>query len=81
MHTSIHVHIFNAGLSINTGSNPHQQMVIGFGKYTGSLSHTVADPSPHILMHNFMWLTKPVKPPQCFFTHLMMAWGDLSYSM
>ena len=44
----------NAGLSIIAGSNPRQLIVIGFGKCTGSLSHTVADPSPHILMHNFM---------------------------
>jgi len=56
-----HLSIINAGLSINTGSNPRQLMVIGFGKCTGSLSHTVADPSPHVLMHNFMWLTKPVR--------------------
>ena len=65
----------------NTGSDPRQMMVIGFGKCTGSLSHTMADPSPHILMHNFMWLTKPVRSPRYFFTHVMVAWGDLSYSM
>jgi len=35
---------FNTGLSINTGSSPRQLMVIGFGKYTGSLNHTVVDP-------------------------------------
>ena len=75
------VYIVNTGLSINTGSNPRQLMVIGFGKCIGSLSHTVADPSPHILMHNFMRLTKPARPPQYFFTYVMMAWGDLSYSM
>ena len=52
-------------------------MVIGFGKCTGSQSHTVADPSLHIPMHNFMWLTKPARPLQYFFTRIMMAWGDL----
>jgi len=80
-HTNFGMSVFNAGLSIIAGSNPRQMMVIGFGKCTGSLSHTVVDPSPHNLMHNFMWLTKPARPPQYFFTHVMMAWVDLSYSM
>ena len=71
----------NAGFFINTGSDPHQLMLIGFGKCTGSLSYTVADPSPQILMHNFMCLTEPARSPQYFFTYVMMAWGDLSYSM
>ena len=75
-----HVSSITAGFSINTGSNPHQLMVIGFGKCTSSLSHTVVDPSPQILMHNFMWLSKPARPSQHFFTHIMVAWGDLSYS-